>query len=330
MMVRLSRRRFLSRIAGAVALTARPSAQHSASARSERDPPVDDIIGRIRVTFAAAGDTLLDMARSNNLGLLELMAANPGLDPWRPGDGTPVTLPTAFILPAAARSGIVINLAELRLYYFAGKRAPVQSWPIGVGREYFTTPLGTTRIVRMQENPTWVPTASTRADRPELPAAVPPGPDNPLGHLALYLGWPSYAVHGTNQPWGVGRRVSRGCIRLYPEDITELYRQVKVGMPVTVVDQLAKLGWRDGELYLEAHTNKTQLDDLESTNRFTPEPIPSLRDDIIAAAGAEVDRLDWLLITKAQRERRGYPLRITRDVAGWPLPSLDVPQLDLE
>src|SRR5690606_29607209 len=154
--------------------------------------------------------------------------------------------------PDAPRDGIVVNLAELRFYYFRRKGEPrFLTRPIGIGREGFTTPLGQTTVVRKAKDPVWRPTAATRADRPDLPAAVPPGPDNPMGAYALYLGWPTYAMHGTNQPWGVGRRVSRGCIRLYPEDIEALYPLVPVGTRVTVVDQPLKVGWHMGELYLE-------------------------------------------------------------------------------
>jgi L,D-transpeptidase ErfK/SrfK len=255
---------------------------------------------------------LLDVARDNDLGILELMAANRDVDPWVPGSGVPLVLPTAFILPDAPRRGIVINLAELRIFYFAGRGKPTQTWPIGIGREYFTTPLGTTRVVRKETDPSWVPTATTRSDDPGLPAVVPPGPDNPMGRFALYLGWPTYAIHGTNKPWGMGRRVSRGCIRLYREDIEVLYGLAGVGTPVTVVNEAAKLGWRDGELYLEVHPSKSQLDELEESGRFTPEDMPSLNDRVLANAGEGSSRLDWRLIAAAVRDRRGVPVRVTR------------------
>lgn len=178
----------------------------------------DDIVGDMRIYTAKHEDTLLDIARDHQLGLIELMAANPGVDPWLPGEGTRIILPTAHVLPDVPRKGIVINLAELRLYYFGKGNEPVVTLPIGVGREGFTTPVGTTSVIKKVKGPTWYPTASTRADDPQLPSAVPAGPDNPLGAYALYLGWPAYLIHGTAEgakEWGIGRRVSRGCIRMY-------------------------------------------------------------------------------------------------------------------
>ena len=132
-----------------------------------------------------------------------------------------------------------------------------------------------------------------------------------MGRYALYLGWPEYAIHGTNQPWGVGRRVSRGCIRLYPENIEPLFTKVPIGTSVTVVDQPAKFGWHDGELYLEVHPSRAQLDSLEETGRFAPEPLPGLDAQVLAAAGSEAARIDWSIVRQSERQRRGMPVRIT-------------------
>lgn len=268
--------------------------------------------GSLRVHFVEPGETLLDIARANGLGALELMAANPGVDPWIPRAGTPLILPVFRLLPDAPRRGIVLNLAELRLYYFGKRGEVLQSYPIGIGRLYFTTPLGTTTVVRKQVDPTWYPNEATRRDHPGLPAAVPPGPDNPLGRYALYLGWPQYAIHGTNKPWGVGRRVSRGCIRLYPEDIEALYPQVAIGTPVTVVDQAAKIAWHEGRLYLEIHPSRAQLDALEESGRFPLEIIPGLDERIRTIAGEEAARIDWRAVREAEAQRRGFPVPITR------------------
>ena len=184
------------------------------------------------------GDTLLDIARRFGLGYGEITAANPGIDPWVPDEGTRVILPTQFVLPPGPRSGIVLNLPQLRLFYFPppqrGKPAQVLTYPVGIGTDYATTPLGETRVVRREVNPVWRPSRDIReehvADGHWLAAQVPPGPDNPLGKYALYLGMKGgYLIHGTNKPWGVGMRVSHGCIRLYPESIESLYPQVPVG-----------------------------------------------------------------------------------------------------
>jgi L,D-transpeptidase ErfK/SrfK len=243
------------------------------------------------------------------------MAVNPGVDPWIPGEGVRVALPTAHILPDAPRRGVVVNIAELRLYYYPPGGGRVVSMPIGVGRDGFTTPYGTTKVTRKAVRPTWYPTQNTRADRPELPGAVPAGPDNPLGEYALYLGWPTYLIHGTNQPYGVGRRVSRGCIRLYPEDIERLFKMVPEGTPVTVVAQPVKLGWRGGNLYIEVNPSLAQVDQIEERGFAEPDPVPELADPdrILAAAGDEIWRLDWIAINQSLERRQGIPIRITRD-----------------
>lgn len=266
------------------------------------------IVGGLGVHFVEKDETLLDIARTNRLGILELMAANPGMDPWIPREGGVVILPLMRILPDAPESGIVLNLAERRLYLFRGESKKVQSWPVGIGRLGFTTPLGQTHIARKAKNPTWYPTQEARAENPELPAAVPPGPDNPMGRYALYLGWPQYAIHGTNRPWGIGRCISRGCIRLYPEDIENLYEQVEVGTEVTVVDQMAKLAWHQGQLHLEVHPSRMQLDQLEKIGGFPFEPIEGLLDLIKEAAGDKAKSLDLRAIARAERQRRGVPL----------------------
>lgn len=276
-------------------------------------PPVlvGDVLGEMREYYTWTSDTLLDIARGEDLGLINLMSANPGVDPWLPGKGTRIILPTAHILPDAPRKGVVINVAELRLYLYA-ENGSAWSFSIGVGRDGFSTPLGQTKVVRKKENPTWYPTAAKRAEDPEVPAVVPPGPDNPMGEHALYLGWPTYAVHGTNQPWAVGRRVTRGCIRLYPEDIAWVFQQAPVGTPVTVVDQPVKLGRKNGELFIEVHPSLKQVDQIEEKGRADPDPLTDQTDTILAFAGDAIPRLDWEVINQALAERRGYPIQITK------------------
>lgn len=272
-----------------------------------------DLVGEIRRYEIGVKDTFVEIARRFDVGYVELVAANPGVDPWVPDDAGSIVLPTAHVLPNAPREGVVINLAELRLYYFPADGAPPRSHPIGIGQEGWETPLGRTTVLRKQANPSWFPPASIRKERPELPAVVPPGPNNPLGQYALYLGWPAYLVHGTNRPYGVGRRVSHGCIRLYPEDIERLFAEISVGTPVTVVDQPVKAGWSDGELYLEVHPTQRDSLELEEKGRLSardhlPDPIGT----IVAAAGEAAARLDWEAIRRALFERTGLPVRITR------------------
>ena len=176
----------------------------AAASEPEGEIRSGDMIGALRHVVASHEDTLLDLARANSLGYVEMIAANRGIDPWVPGESTPVVLPTAHILPDAERQGLVVNLAEHRLYYFGPPGTEPATFPLGVGREGWSTPLGTTEIVRKKERPTWFPPESIRAKNPDLPKAVPPGPHNPLGSHALYFGWPRYLIHGTNRPWESG------------------------------------------------------------------------------------------------------------------------------
>lgn len=233
-----------------------PVATHS----FQFDPEHDSVVGEVQVTQAYAEDTLSDIARRFNIGYEEIVRANPNVDPWLPRAGTPIVLPTQFVLPDAPRSGIVINLAALRLYYFPPRKKDepqtVITHPIGIGRVGWITPLGSTKITGKRKDPWWYPPASVRkehaADGDPLPLKVAPGPDNPLGKYALGLGWPSYYIHGTNQPYGVGIRASHGCIRMYPEDIAALYDDIPVGTKVTVVNQPMLYGRRGDQIYLQS------------------------------------------------------------------------------
>jgi len=275
-------------------------------------PQRDDIIGEVQTHTAVWEDMFVDIARRYDVGYVHLRAANPDVHPWVPGVGTRVTIPSAHILPDAARKGIVINIPELRMYYFSS--SGVRSYPLGIGRDGAETPRGSTTVVRKTVNPTWYPPASIRKEKPYLPAVVPPGPDNPLGAHALYLGWKSYLIHGTNLPDGVGRRTSHGCIRMYPEDVAELYRMAGPGTPVTVVNQPVKVGWRGGDLYLEVHPTPDQADEIEMRDPVTPVSHPGLEDKVRKAAGADADRVDWDLVAQVAAEHRGVPVRVTRPV----------------
>lgn len=283
-----------------------------------------DLVGQMRTHQTVFEDTLLDVARANDLGFVEIRAANPDIDPWLPGANERVVLPTAHLLPNAPRDGIVINLAEMRLYYFPEPGGEPATYPIGIGREGWTTPTGSSQIVRKAEAPSWYPPDSIRAERPELPAVIGPGEDNPLGDFALYLDWPAYLIHGTNRPWGIGRRISSGCIRMYPEDIAALFETVPLKTLVTVVDQPIKMGWVDGALYVEAHPTQSQADMLEIEGRFDAVvPLGILGEVESYAAETLASRalmnpaggggsVDWAAVLGAVKERRGYPVRVSR------------------
>jgi len=275
--------------------------------------PASAVVGMPAFHLTEERDTLLDMAREHDVGYVAIRAANPRIDPWLPGIGKLVTLPVQHILPDAPHRGIVINLPELRLYYYPA-RGDVRTFPIGIGGEGKETPLGHTQIANKRPHPVWVPTKSEHEEEPDLPASVGPGPDNPMGDFALYLGWKGYAMHGTNKPYSIGRRDSHGCIRLYPEDIEWLYRAVAIGTPVTVVNQPAKVGWSGGELYLEVNPTEDDVDALET------EGVPNSSegidaDELVAkAAGADISRLDWYTIHLTEVRRDGVPVQVTRPV----------------
>jgi len=213
------------------------------------------IIGHNLDYIVGPGETLMEIARRAGIGFDNLLRANPGINPWKPPVRQRLLLPKAVLAPDLIRPGITINLAELRLYlvWDEGGARKVRVYPVGIGREGWATPVGEYRVSVVIDNPDWTPPASLRLEKPELPGRVPPGPDNPLGSRWIGLTAEGVGIHGSNQPYGVGRRVSHGCIRLYPEDILDLAGRVKPGTPVRIVDQPVKQILLDGRLYLEVH-----------------------------------------------------------------------------
>jgi len=203
-------------------------------------------VGRVRVVTDIGRSTLLDVARRYDVGYEEIAGANPGVSVWLPPANGRIVIPTRFVLPERPWTGIVVNLRERRLYYFPqakkGEAPQVMTYPLGIAREGWPTPLGRTAIVAKYRDPAWLVPKSIRDEprepgEPALPAYVPPGPDNPMGLHALKTGFGGIFIHGTNRPWGVGLRVSHGCLHLYPEDAAELFARVPVGTPVRIVDE---------------------------------------------------------------------------------------------
>jgi L,D-transpeptidase ErfK/SrfK len=225
------------------------------------DSAEQQVIGEPQIVFIGPDDTFSDLARTYGLGYDELLAANPGVDPWLPGAGTAVLLPTQFVLPDAPKHGVILNIATKRIFYYPnpaeGELQQVLTFPIGIGRVGWETPLGVTTVIAKAKNPSWWVPASVRREHAELgdplPSVVPPGPDNPLGTRVLKLDMPGYLIHGTNQPYGVGMRVSHGCVRLYPENIEFLYQLVEIGESVLIMNEPYQLGSKDGVQYFEAH-----------------------------------------------------------------------------
>jgi L,D-transpeptidase ErfK/SrfK len=278
-------------------------------------PPGTDIVGRVQVVISRAQDTLLDIARRYDLGFNEITEANPGVDPWLPGDNTRIVLPTQFILPAAPRRGIVLNLAAMRLYYYpvpkAGEHPVVITYPIGIGRMNWRSPLGATRVASKIANPVWHVPPSIRKERlmerEFVPASVAAGPDNPLGQFALQLAIPKYLIHGTDRPYGIGMRVSHGCIHLYPEDISRLFARVDVGTEVRFIDQPYLAGWLDGNLYFEAHQP------LEEDRRTLASDLTPVVYTIMHVQQTERSHrsVDWDRAITVAKQARSLPIQVS-------------------
>ena len=288
-------------------------------------PPADvDVVGRVEYTVAGRDDTLLDIARRYDIGQNEILLANPGVDRWLPADDSRVKLPNRYIIPSAERSGIILNLAEMRLYYFPkprkGEVPQMITHPVSVGRMDWNTPLGNTRIASKQRDPTWTPPASIKkealADGKVLPDVVPAGPDNPLGRYAMRLGIPGYLIHSTNKPYGVGMRVTHGCIRMYPEDIEGLFADIPVGTPVHIVNQPIKLGWMAGGLFVELHSPLEE--DAAEYENYLQRVLDAVADMIATHpewSDLNNDRrlsLNGAALRKAVEDMSGIPVLITR------------------
>lgn len=271
----------------------------------------DSIVGEVLYVTARHEDTLLDIGRLHGVGYEEIVAANPRVDPWLPGEGRQVLIPSRYILPDGPRSGVVVSLAEHRLYYYppvqAGQPPVVKTYPISIGRMDWKTPLGETRIVQKRERPAWYPPESVRrehaAEGRPLPKVVPPGPDNPLGNYAMRLGIPggAYLIHGTNRPAGVGMQVTHGCIRLYPEDIEELYKLVPVNTAVRMIDQPLKMGWHGDELYMEVHAP------LEGSQDPQTHSLTNITRMLVAATQDRSVVIDWAKAEELFQQAMGIP-----------------------
>jgi L,D-transpeptidase ErfK/SrfK len=279
----------------------------------------EDVIGEVQIVAASKEDTLPDIARRFNVGYEEIVRANPGVDPWLPGEGHRIVVPTRFVLPDAPRVGIVINVAAMRLFYFPPRRKGepqrVFTHPIGIGKVGWSTPEGVTQIVSHKKDPIWRPSVALRRDHrndsgEDLPAVVMPGPDNPLGKYEFTLGWPSYLIHGTNKPYGVGLRSSHGCVRLYPEDIEKLFEMVPNGTPVRVVNQPFVFGWYDHALYLQAFT--VLEDDPRAWNKAQQKLLAhTLTPALQAALKSNGSAIDWASVAAISAAPRGVPVPVS-------------------
>jgi L,D-transpeptidase ErfK/SrfK len=298
----------------------------------ELPPEGYDVIGTVSTITARYEDTLVDIARRHGLGYYDVVRANPDVNVWVPGEGTEIVLPSRFILPPGPRKGLVLNLAEYRMYYFPepqqGKPAYVYTYPMSIGRMDWETPLGKTKIVAMAKDPAWYPPQSVRdehaAEGDPLPRVVPPGPENPLGTRALRLGLPGYLIHGTNRPAGVGMRVSHGCVRMFPEDIEFLFEHIRVSTPVRIINVPVKIGWEGELLVAEIHPllesaqplveeSLEQIEELDADVQLPvqdpnhKDPLTHVTEQFIVATAERAGQLDWDLVEKLVERSNGIP-----------------------
>jgi L,D-transpeptidase ErfK/SrfK len=255
------------------------------------------LIGAPSVDRIAEGDTLLDIAERHRLGFERVARLNPTLDAWIPPPGARVRLPTYHVLPDAPHEGLVVNLPELQLYDYGVDRERPEVLALAIGDELDPSLIGRFRVGNKRANPVWNVPASIRAERPELPAQVPPGPDNPLGPYWLTIGQTSYGLHGTNNRWSIGREATHGCLRLYNDVVERLFERTRTGTPIRIVYQTVKLGVQDGIVYVEAHPDRYRRDpdralraiaQLEQHGLVDEDVRSRLRDVIERASGEPV------------------------------------------
>ncbi|MFI8416448.1 L,D-transpeptidase family protein [Serratia sp. NPDC078593] len=300
----------------------------TASATEYPLPPADSRLIGENITYTVPNDgrSLEAIAAEFQIGLLGMLEANPGTDPYLPKPGSVLTIPTQMLLPNTPREGIVVNLAELRLYYYPKDEKKVIVYPIGIGQTGMNTPLKVTSVSQKIPNPTWTPTANIRkryaAQGVTLPGVVPAGPENPMGLFAMRLamGRGEYLIHGTNANFGIGMRVSSGCIRLRPNDIEALFSKVPKGTRVQIINEPVKVSAEpDGKRYVEVHQplSKVESDDPQTM------PIHLSKEQKAFLNAAETDKAEF---DSAMVRRSGMPVLVSvgQNPADVALPSIQL------
>ena len=270
-----------------------------------------DIIGK-KITYTVREkETLIDIARKFDISFADIMSANGRIDPWLPKENRQILIPNRHIMPNVKRDGIIINLGDLRIYFYKNHLL-IGTYPIGIGRSGWETPLGLAEVIEKKTDPFWVPPDSVREEDPSLPKIVAPGEDNPLGTRAIYLSMPSYLIHGTNKPYGVGMKVSHGCIRMYPEDVESLFDLVEVGTKVNIINEPIKVGWHNNDLYIEVHqlpAYASEKNTLENKDRRNLYPLATSM--VQKIAGISITEVDWQVVFKSVLEAKGIPTKIS-------------------
>lgn len=273
-------------------------------------PETQTLIGEVKTITTSGQDTTASIAKQYGIGFNALSAANP----WIQGDyrfqaGTPLKITTQHVLPNQARTGIVINLPEMRLYFYPENSSVVKTFPIGIGKIGKTIPIQTTSIVRKKKDPIWTPTESIHQFNREqgiiLPKVIGPGPDNPLGQYAIYLGIPTYLIHSSPFTESIGKRASFGCIRMFESDIEEeLFPTVKAGVTVAIINQPLKFGWENQSLFMEAHPA------LDEHTQDSANTLISATQHILQISKSNPTLIDWQLVAYLAKERDGTPHEI--------------------
>jgi L,D-transpeptidase ErfK/SrfK len=279
--------------------------------QNPHDLRAQTVIGSPRTYVVKPKDTLLDLARSFDLGYNEIAGAYPDIDPWLPHPGDELSIPTFWVLPKSGYEGVVVNIPEMRLYYFPPLSEKLSTrlvitLPVGLGREDWPTPRAKFKIRGKTPNPVWVIPESIKKERIQdkgwTEDMIPAGsPDNPMGKYRIDLTLPLYAIHDTNNPWAVGRLVTHGCIRLYPEDIAQFFDVIRIGSPGEFVYQPVKIGMLYSRVYVEVHEDIYKL-------------VPDLWDEAqkVVRESGWGDMVDQILLTKALMEKSGVPTDVTK------------------
>ena len=272
-----------------------------------------DIIGKEVKYTVREKETLIDIARKFDISFADIMSANGRIDPWLPKINRKILIPKRHIMPSVKRDGIIINLGDLRIYFYKNHLL-IGTYPIGIGRSGWETPLGLAEVIEKKIDPFWIPPDSVREEDPSLPKIVAPGEENPLGTRAIYLSMPSYLIHGTNKPYGVGMKVSHGCIRMYPEDVESLFDLVEVGTKVNIINEPIKVGWHNNDLYIEVHqlpAYASEKNTLENKDRRNLYPLATTM--VQKVAGVNITEVDWEVVFKSVIEAKGIPTKISEE-----------------